>query len=206
MTVLVWDQPASRRHESGISHGVFYPSVGSGVVWNGLQSVVEGFVGGEYSFYHLDGVKYLDTVAGKDFQLTVTAFSSPKEFLDYSGYRSLVPGVRLTKQPKPRFNFSYQSGIDDGYKIHLVYNVLATLTDKTTSTIGRAIDPSTSTWMFDAVPVSVPGFKPSAHYTIDSTKADPDILALLENILYGTESTNAYFPDINDLVTLFGGV
>lgn len=203
MTILVWDQINDRRYEAGVSHGVFYPLGESGVVWNGLISVGEGFVGAEQTFYHMDGVKYLDTIGSTDFQAEVTAFSAPEGFSACAGEKSIVPGFRLAKQPKSRFHFSYQTPFGDGYKIHLVYNVLATPTSKIHTSLSDTPDPTIFTWTFDATPVAAEGFKPVAHYVVDSTKTDPEILSDLEEILYGTALVSPAFPAIEDLVVLF---
>ena len=44
-------------------------------------------------------------------------------------------------------------------------------------------------WEVKTTPVSVSGFKPTANLEIDSTKVDPDKLAALEAILYGTNAS-----------------
>lgn len=203
MTALVWDQVEDRRYEAGVNRGVFYPLDDPGMVWNGLISVDEGFVGAEQNFYHVDGIRYLDTIGSTDFQAEVTAFSAPPEFAACAGEMSIIPGFRLAKQPKSRFHFSYQTPFGDGYKIHLVYNVLATPTSKVHTTLSNTPDPTLFTWTFDATPVAAEGFKPSAHYVVDSNVTDPEILSALEGILYGTELVDPTFPAIEDLVALF---
>lgn len=203
MTRLVWDELATRRYEAGVSHGVLYLPEVPGVVWNGLISVADGGVGGEQRMLHQDGIKYYDFVGAREYQATVNAFYAPREFRVCQGEQELVPGLRLTAQPKTRFNFSYQTHYDEGYKIHLIYNVLATPIGRSHATETNQPNPAILGWTFDAVPVAAPGFRPSAHYVIDSTKADLVILTELEAILYGTGITDAEFPTIEDLVSLF---
>lgn len=203
MTSLVWDQIDARRYEAGVSHGVFYPIDEPGVVWNGLVSITDQSVGAEQVSYYLDGVKYLDVIGSKDYQAVVTALSAPEGFASYMGDRPVVPGFRLAKQSKRRFNFSYQTIFGEGYKIHLIYNVLATLTTMRYATINNVSAPSVLIWTFDATPVVIPGFRPSAHYTIDSTKTDLELLDSIEDILYGTDISPPEFPTIEELIELF---
>jgi hypothetical protein len=44
-------------------------------------------------------------------------------------------------------------------------------------------------WTCSTNPVNVPGFKPTAHIEIDSTKVDAAKLKTLEDILYGTDAS-----------------
>lgn len=204
MTRLVWDQITDRRYENGIDRGVLYPSSGLGVVWNGLTSVDESFVGGEHTPLHFDGIKYLDIVAAKDFQATVKAFSAPSEFAPCVGELSPKPGFILTRQARERFNFSYRSMVSgDGYKIHIVYNALATQTSRGYSSISDSVSPTQFEWKVDAVPPVTGTHRPSAHFVVDSTNTDPIALALLETYLYGTTLTDAYLPSAEDLIALF---
>lgn len=204
MAVLVWDELTSRRYEAGVSHGALYLLNSSGVAWNGLISVIDKSIGADQLALHQDGIKYYDLIGSRDYHATVSAFYSPREFASCTGEKELVPGIRLTRQPKSRFNFSYQTHSSEGYKIHLVYNVLATPTNKNHATQGAQANPLIFSWEFDAVPVAVPGFKPSAHYVVDSTKVNLVLLTELEAILYGTGINEPEFPTIEELITLFG--
>ena len=49
----------------------------------------------------------------------------------------------------------------------------------------------TFSWEITTTPENVPGFKPTAIITIDSSKADPTKLAALEEILYGRNAVEA---------------
>lgn len=45
-------------------------------------------------------------------------------------------------------------------------------------------------WDATTTPVEVPGFKPTAHLVIDSTKTSAEKMAALEEILYGKDPTS----------------
>ncbi len=203
MPLLEWDQIDERRYEAGVNQGVFYPVSGPGVPWNGLTNVAETIVGAEQSSRYFEGVKYLDTIGGTNYQANVTAFSAPREFDKYDGAQPLIPGFYLSDQPKLRFNFSYATGINENeYKIHLVYNVLATATSVGYSTKNATVDPTLLSWKFDATPIIIDGFKPAAHLVADSSRMPSEKLFALEEFLYGTEETDPAFPTLAELIAL----
>ena len=203
MTVLVWD---SRYYKAGVDRGVLYllqsPEEPIGVPWNGLVEVVEAANGDSIVSKHLDGVNFLNVTPPKDFQATVSAFSAPREFSKHMGKPTVAPGVQVTKQPKPRFHFSYRVMTDYGYDIHLVYNCLATQLDSEDTTINDSPEPKTLAWTFDATPPLVSSVRPSAHYIVKSD-VNPTKLAELEAILYGSESTDPTIPTATSLLSLF---
>ena len=142
MSRLVWGQANQKQHESGVDRGVFYPIDGPGVVWNGLISVDESFSGGELSSYHFDGIKYLDKATPRSYQATITAFSAPKEFASALGERAIIPGFILTRQPRVRFGLAYRTMINEkDYKLHLVYNALASSNGRSYSSLSATPSP-----------------------------------------------------------------
>lgn len=206
MTKLAWADTGKRLYETGVDQGVFYPKSGPGVAWNGLTAVTQSDTGGDVSSYYLDAVKYLDVIAYTDYKATVTAFSSPPEFAICDGNVSLAPGLIATQQPRSRFDFSYRTLIGNdshatshGYKLHLVYNVIASPSNRDNKTLADSPDPTDLSWEFNAVPPAADGYKPTAHLVVDSTLADPTNLAALEVILYGDSTTDPSLPT-QDLV------
>lgn len=205
MTSLVWDSAQSEAYESGVHRGVIYSD--SAEAWPGLVEIKEDSVGGETTPRYLDGSKFLNSSAPSSFQATVKAFSSPEGFSKHGGDKSVVPGLILTKQPRRRFHFSYQTLIGDGVgvKIHLVYNVLATPVTRTNMSMGRGVSPALLEWKFDAAPVRFPGFRPTAHFELDSTRIPSIQFDLLEQMLYGTPTSSPEFPSVEDLELLLSG-
>lgn len=197
---LVWGELEQRRYEAGVDRGVLYPQSGPGVVWNGLLNVEAAFEGGETNSYYYDGIKYIDLVSTKDFQATLTAFSAPEEFSPYVGDLSLVPGFVLTRQPRGRFGLSYRTGLGGrGYKLHLVYNALASPNGRGYVSLSETPGAGTRSWKIDSVPPNHDSYRPSAHFIFDSTRTDPYALALLESILYGTDTDDPRLPRFNDI-------
>jgi hypothetical protein len=209
MTRLVWNKPTEHRYEYGVDRGVFYKEVsqgeyGDGRVWNGLISVEETHLGGEIASYFFDGAKYLDTVNPKTYQATFTAFSVPEQLLRAYGEVPVVPGVILTRQAKSLFGLSYRTFTKNeaGYKIHLIYNAYVTKTQSSHNSSTDSPSTETTSWKIDASPILLQKVRPTAHYILDSTKLDPDILDVIETILYGSSDELARLPNITKLVNI----
>ncbi len=66
LSSLSWDDPDNRYFQHGIDRGVLYPSVGAGVVWNGITGFDEAS-DSSTSIYYIDGRIYLADVDPGDF-------------------------------------------------------------------------------------------------------------------------------------------
>lgn len=209
MVALNWDLPGERFYEAGVDRGVFYPNVGSGVAWNGLISVDESVSGGEQQPIHFDGKKVFDLIQNEDFQADIEAYSAPAAFRASDGIVSIAPGLFVTQQPRITFGFSYRTKIgndikydDYGYKIHLVYNATASPTTRSNKTQSSGTDITPLKWTINAVPPPSSTFKPASHLVIDSSLITSAKLTSLENLLYGTASTNPGLPTQSAVVAL----
>lgn len=206
MAKIAWDQSGERYYENGVSQGVFYGADSKGVAWNGLISVESASVD-EVDPLYLDGVKYTDIVTLGDYEGTITAFTYPDEFLPYEGIWTSQDGVFLAHQPKSRFGLSYRTEVSNdlgqsiGYKIHLLYNLLAVPADKKYETLSLDTEPGEFEWDVTAIPEDVDKFRPTAYVIIDSRKIDPFLMADIEDIIYGNTEDQARLPDLNSLVT-----
>lgn len=205
MVQLEWDKIDERRFETGIDRGVLYLEDGRGVSWSGFTSVDEN-VAETTSPFFLDGVKYLDVPTISDYEATLKAFTYPDEFLEYEGMLSLGGGLYADDQPPKQFSLSYRTlvgdglrGIEFGYRTHLVWNLIASIDAKSFTTNTNIQNLSDFTWKVSSLPETIPGYRPTAHAYIDSTKIDPFLLADLEAILYGTDEVEARLPSLSEL-------
>lgn len=216
MPKLTWDNVGERFYETGVDRGVLYPqkdggTYNNGVAWSGLISVEEAPSGAEATPLYADNIKYLNLISNEDFAYTINAYTYPDEFAECDGSAALATGVQIGQQTRKQFGFSYRTklgndtdGNDHGYKIHLVYGCLAAPSSKTNSTINDSPEAAEMSWEVSTTPVTVDGFKPTAHIVIDSTKANSEKLAALEKKLYGDESNEASLPLPSELITLMG--
>lgn len=208
MTLLDWDNATERTYESGVSHGVFYPPDGNGMVWNGLISVTDTQVGADTEPLYYDGVKYIDYSPSTDFKGTIEALSAPRRFLQCIGEKDLVPGFTMTSQRKEVFGMSYRTQVngDEGYKIHILYNLTASSDDRTYDTITESPSATKLSWTILGVPINIVNNFPTMHFIVDSTVFNPDYMDELEAILYGSEDVDSSLPPFEQLqVWLAGG-
>lgn len=214
MSKIVWDKTGERLYETGVENGVLYPMQDNGkytlgVAWNGLISVTESPSGAEASPIYADNIKYLNLISTEEFGATIEAYTYPDEFALCDGSAQLGEGISIGQQKRKTFGLSYKTaigndidGADHGYKLHLIYGALAAPSEKAYSTINDSPEAITFSWELTTTPVQVSGFKPTASLTIDSTKVDKSKLTLIENILYGTESTTARLPLPDEIKTI----
>lgn len=209
MATIVWDAIGSRTYETGISRGVVYPPDEEAVPWNGLVSVEE-VLGPTPTSYYLDGIKFLNRATPGDYVAKVRAITYPEVLEELLGVSTYGAGLLLMNQKAKRFGLTYRSDIGDdvvgpsrGYKIHLIYNALATQTTKVYQTRDSSVALNPIEWQIDAIPEHVDGFRPTAHFVIDTSQAAEEAVVDLEAMLYGTPSTPPTMPTADELLNLF---
>ena len=196
MAKIEWDKTGERLYETGVKNGVLYVQEGGaypkGVAWNGLTAVTESPSGAEATPLYADDIKYLNLLSTEEFGATIEAYTYPDEFAACDGSAALADGVMIGQQARKTFGLCYRTtigndteGNDHGYKLHIIYGALAAPSEKAYATINDSPDAITFSWEITTTPVNVTGAKPTASITIDSTKATPEKLAALEDILYG---------------------
>ena len=216
MSKLIWDSTGDRYYETGVKQGARYPQAEGGtypkgVAWNGLTAVTESPSGAEATALYADDIKYLNLMSAEEFGATIEAYTYPDEFAECDGSASIATGVTIGQQKRKAFGLAYKTvlgndidGNDYGYKLHLIYGAMAAPSEKAYATINDSPEAITFSWEVTTTPVTVPGFKPTASVTIDSTKANAEKLKALEDILYGTEEKEARLPLPNEIATLMG--
>lgn len=213
---LIWDKIGERFYETGVSKGVLYPQDATGaylkgVAWNGLTAVTESPSGAEATPLYADNIKYLNLMSNEDFGATVEAYTYPAEFGACNGEAELTTGVSIGQQKRSPFGMAYQTKVGNdvdnelGYKIHLIYNALASPSEKAYNTVNDSPEAITFSWELTTTPVEVTGFKPTALLTIDSTKVEAEKLAALETVLYGSESEEARLPLPDEVLQIING-
>lgn len=210
MTALEWDKVGERFFETGVDRGVLFTVDGLAVPWNGLTQITENSTGEVKSFW-MDGVKYLDHYVPGAYSAKLEAFTYPDALDDLTGVASYAPGVFLHDQPAKRFHLSYRTGVGNdlnqelGYKLHLIYNVLAVPSSSGIPTVGQTVEPTKMSWDLTGTPPQMFGARPTAHISLHSLGIDPTLLASIEGLLYGTVDTDPALLSMVDLLTMIEG-
>lgn len=209
MARIVWTAQGERYFETGVDRGVLYLPFDPGVAWPGLISVSENPSGGDPQPYYFEGKKYLNVASKEEYEATLTSYYPPAEFLECDGVTRLQNGLYITQQARSTFGFSYRTkigndlkGPDFGYKIHLVYNALAAPSARPNQTAGPSGEAAVFSWNLTTKPPAITGHRPTAHLVIDTRFTDPDILADLEDLLYGTDEDLSALPTPDELIDL----
>lgn len=204
--VITWDEIENRLYELGVSKGVIYRPDASGVynnaeAWNGLINVTENPSGADTTKLWADNIEYAALRAAESYGGSIEAYTYPDLFAECDGQKEITKGVWIGQQNREVFGLCYRSeigsaakGQDAGYKLHLVYGLTASPSEKSHDTINESPDAATMSWDVEATPVSVSGFKPTASLTISSLDFDEAKMQALEKVLYGSDSAAAKLP------------
>lgn len=223
MSKLIWDAVGEHYYGIGVSKGVLFPmnangTYATGVAWNGLTAVNENPSGAEPNPQYADNMKYLNLISVEEYAYTIEAFGCPPEFLECDGTAEAATGVYFGQQPRKAFGFVFESkkgndtlGSDYGKEIHLIYNSLASPTEKQHATENDS--PEAPTWSWEANSTAIPvtainaktgkPYKPVSCITIDSTLVTKAKLDALEDLLYGTENAEPTLPSPDQVITMF---
>ena len=181
------------------------------VAWNGVTAFNESPSGAEPTALYADNIKYLNLMSAEEFAATLEAYTYPDEFEECDGSKELATGVYIGQQNRKLFALCYRTllgddvnGTDKGYKIHIVYNCLASPSERGHSTVNDSPEAANPSWEISTTPVEVSGSKPTATVVIDSTKVDSETLASFEDILYGTALADGRLPFPAEIASIFG--
>lgn len=216
MARLVWDQTGEKLYETGVKNVVLYKwnqtkrAYDTGVKWNGVTTITESPSGADENKFYADDSVYLGLRGTEEFGCTIEAYMYPDEWAECDGSASPVEGIKIGQQTRVAFGLCYRTTVGNdtdgnnyGYKLHLIYNSTASPSDNSYQTINDSPEPNSMSWEASSTPINVTGYKPTSILTIDSTKVAADKLSELEDILYGTETTEARLPLPDEVITLF---
>lgn len=213
-----WDETGEKVYETGIDRGMLYLQSADGTypngeAWNGLTGVTESPSGADETTIWADNIKYLSMRGAEEYGNTITAYTYPDSFGECDGSASPAKGITLYQQKRKTFGLAYRTIVgndielnDHGYKLHLVYGLTASPSDRDYSTVNDSPEAVEFSWECSSVPVNVEGFKPTSLITIDSTKVDKEKLDKLEKILYGSDTEPESEPKLplpNEVLALF---
>lgn len=211
---LEWDKNSERLYETGVSNGVLFPMVNgtyaNGVAWNGLTGVTEKPSGAEATKLYADNDKYLELYSKEEFGCTIEAYTYPDEFAKCDGSEEIAPGVYAGQQSRQPFGFAYKTILGNdtendeyGYKLHLIYNCKASVSEKAYATVNDSPEAITFSWEVTTTPTPIGNGKTTANLTIDSTKVDAEKLAAFEKIIFGSTDAASRLPLPSEVMSHF---
>ncbi len=226
MSKLKWDQTGEKLFEAGVEDVALYVTTstgeyGEGVAWNGITAVTKSPSGAEASPFYANNKKYLNIMSTEELAGSIEAYMYPDEFAPCIGDVEVAEGVVAEQQEHKAFGIAYKTligndtdGISHGFKLKLIYGMLAAPSEDAAETINESFEPSTMSWDFSTTPVTVTtkvdgkSLKPMASVTIDSTKTDATKMAALLALVYGKdaegddEAVAAKLPTPDEVFTL----
>lgn len=217
MAKLIFDEIGKRFYETGVREAVLFvqDDLGAypkGVAWNGITAANESPSGAEANDQYADNIKYLSLMGAENFEGTIEAFHSPKEFDECDGRAEIAKGVSAHQQNRKSFGFAFKSIIGNdvkqnqyGEKLHLWYGCKASPSERSYATVNDSPEAANPSWAITSTPVNVPGHRPTSVITIDSTQIDPAKWKAITDVVYGTDSTEAYLPDPAKIIALVNG-
>jgi hypothetical protein len=222
MAKLLFNQAGDNVYEHGVRNCVLYVKdvqggdYPLGVPWNGLMNVSQSPTGGEATPFYADNIKYANLLSKELLEGSLEAYTYPDEFAVCDGSADIggiASGVKANQQPRKEFGISYKTRIGNdldaelGYKIHLIYGMLAAPSERSADTINESPELATFSWNFTTSEVEIAGFDRTASLEIDSRTTDPTKLALIEDLLYGTDGpTDAELPLPDEIIAILEAV
>lgn len=216
MGKLVWDQAGQRTYETGTSKGVLFvqkPTGGydDGVAWNGLVSVKQSPDGAEETPLYADNMKYLSLFSAENLKGSIDAFTYPEEFEVCDGSAAVNPGVYVGQQARVPFALAYSTIVGNdtqgnayGEKIHLIYNMKVSPSERAYETVNDKPAALTFSWNYSTTPVDLSdvGLDPSAGITISKNEVSAQAWTDLTDKLYGTATQAPTMPTIQEVISM----
>lgn len=207
MTQVRWDRIQDRTFEYGVDRGVLYVDGKPGVAWSGLLRVDQRTVGGELAPIYMDGELVRLDRAKEHYTGAISAVMYPEEFEACEGIEE-SSGFLFDSQRRASFGLSYRTLVGNplseriAYKLHLLYNASVTPTERNHGSAGQTLNPTGFSWNISAVPLQFPDRRATAHISLDSRRVDRTVLDMLEQMLYGTDTTDPRMPTSEELAYL----
>lgn len=209
MTSIAWNAPGENEFQSGLDRGVLYLPDAPAVPWNGLTSVEDNADEVKVESFFYDGLKYAVRRSPGGYNGSIKALTYPTEFERFDGLVTTPSGLTLTHQPvRDYFGLSYRTKVGNdldleaGYIIHLLYNLTASPESTSYETQSNVVSPVPFGWKITGIPVGLPGHRPTVHFMLDTRNLSTEAIFAVEEVLYGTSTTDAGLPEIAEIAAL----
>ena len=214
---LLFDETGKRYYETGVERVVIYRLTAgryrNGTAWNGVTAITGSGDGAEATALYADDIKYLSLISAENWKGSIEAYNYPGVFNECLGNYEIAAGLLVGQQNRKHFGLCFTTregndikGSDFGYKLHLVYDVVAAPSDKSYQTQSDSPEPATMSWDISAGTTEVEGHKPTAEIVLDykmmAQAGKANVMRELEDILFGTDDTSAAMPYAAEIVNI----
>lgn len=165
----------ANRYQYGLDRGRLFVDNGPSLPWTGLAQVEDKRLDTTTTPLYDDGVKYdiLSTPIATG--LKVVCYSYPSALDSVTGFRLDSFGILYDEQPLGFFSFAYRIMTEKGYKIVVIFNVMASPSNLASVTMDTKVDPQQFTFDGECVPTIVNGRR-VARMEFDSTKVSSSLM------------------------------
>ena len=146
-----------RKYQYGVDRGRVYIQNGSPLPWTGLTQVEDKRMNAEVTPLYDDGIKYDLLSEPVATGIKVNCYNYPSALDGVTGFALDDHGILYDEQPLGYFSFSYRVMTDTGYKIILIFNVMAVPGNYTHETMEKQPSPASFTFDGEAVPIKSNG-------------------------------------------------
>lgn len=144
--------------------------------------------------------------SAETFEGKIEAYTYPDEWLPCDG-SAVVDKVVIGQQDRSGFGLAYRTikGNDQkknnyGYKLHLLYGLNASPSERSYATVNDSPEAITFSWSFKGTPVNVTGHKPTCVATLDSTVVGNKGMAAIEKLIWGDSTTDSKLPTPDEVI------
>lgn len=142
-----------RKYQYGVDRGRVYIQNGSPLPWTGLSQVEDKRLNTQVIPLYDDGIKYDILSEPVSTGIKISCYNYPSALDGVTGFELDDHGILYDEQPLGYFSFSYRVMTDVGYKIILLFNVMATPGNYTYSTMEKYPAPELFTFEGESVPI-----------------------------------------------------
>lgn len=142
-----------RKYQYGLDRGRVYVQNGAPLPWTGLSQVEDKRVNTEITPLYDDGIKYDLLSEPVATGIKVNCYNYPSALDGVTGFALDDHGILYDEQPLGYFSFSYRVMTDNGYKIILVFNVMAVPGNFANETMEKSPSPAMFSFDGEAVPI-----------------------------------------------------
>lgn len=146
-----------RKYQHGLDRGRVYVQNGRPLPWTGLAQVEDKRLNVEVTPLYDDGIKYDLLSEAASTGVKINCYNYPSALDGVTGFALDDHGILYDEQPLGFFSFAYRSMTDTGYKIIVVFNVMAVPGNVVHETMEKTPSPTMFSFDGEAVPITSNG-------------------------------------------------